>query len=98
MEWGDMATRRTTRPAGALLLAAMSAAGIASAADVPPLPEDFLEYLGSWESEDGDWLVANAAARPMAARAPAPAAAAPGKSPKAEQGGVQTPATTERKP
>ncbi len=48
-----MGKRRTTRPAGALLLAAMSAGGIASAADVPPLPEDFLEYLGSWETDDG---------------------------------------------
>jgi hypothetical protein len=98
MEWGEMATRRTTRPAGALLLAAMSAGGIASAADVPPLPEDFLEYLGSWESEDGDWLVANAASIPTAAPAPAPAGAAPDRSPTAEQSGVQTPAMTERKP
>lgn len=93
-----MTTRRATRPAGALLLAAMSTGGIASAADALSLPEDFLEYLGSWEVDDGDWLVANAAATPAAARAPAPAAAAQGKSPKAEQGGVQTPATTERKP
>lgn len=93
-----MATRRTIRPAGALLLAAMSAGGIASAADVPPLPEDFLEYLGSWESDDGDWLVANAAATPAAAPAPVPAGAAPDRSPSAEQRGAQAPATTERKP
>jgi hypothetical protein len=98
MEWGDMGTRRTTRPAGALLLAAMSAGGIASAADLSPLPEDFLEYLGSWESDDGDWLVANAAATPTAAQTPAPAVAAPGQPPKAKQSGVPTPAMTERKP
>jgi len=98
MEWGDMGTRRTTRPAGALLLAAMSAGGVASAAEVPPLPEDFLEYLGSWESDDGDWLVANAAATPAAAQAPARAVAAPGQPSIAEQSGVQTPPMTERKP
>jgi hypothetical protein len=93
-----MGTRRRTRPAGALLLAAMSAGGVVQAADPPPLPQDFLEYLGSWEADDGDWLVANAAAIPAAALAPAPAAAAPDQPPEAEQRGVQTPAMTERKP
>ncbi len=93
-----MGKRRTTRPAGALLLAAMSAGGIAWAADSSPLPEDFLEYLGSWETDDGDWLVANAAATPTAVQAPAPAVAAPDQPNKAEQSGVQTPAMTERKP
>lgn len=93
-----MGAHRTTRPAGALLLAAMSAGGIVWAADSPPLPEDFLEYLGSWESDDGDWLVASAAATPTAAQTPAPAVAAPDQPLDAEQRGVQTPAMTERKP
>jgi hypothetical protein len=89
-----MVARRTTRPTGALLLAAMSAASIASAAEVPSLPEDFLEYLGSWETDDGDWLVATAAATPTAARTPA----SPARPTSAEQSGVKAPATTERKP
>ena len=93
-----MGKRCTTRPAGALLLAAMSAGGIACAADTPPLPEEFLEYLGSWETDDSDWLVANAAARSMAAQAPAPAAAAPAQPTNAGRSGVQAPVTTERKP
>lgn len=93
-----MGKRRTKGPAGALLLAAMSAGSIASAADVPPLPEDFLEYLGSWETDDGDWLVANAAATPTAVQAPAAAVAVPGRPPAAEPSGVQTPPMTERKP
>jgi hypothetical protein len=93
-----MTTRRTIRPVQALLLAAMSAGGLAKAADVPPLPQDFLEYLGSWDADDVDWLVANAAARPIPARVPAPAAAAPARSSHAERSGVQAPATTERKP
>jgi hypothetical protein len=91
-----MGARRRTRPAGALLLAAMSAGGGAWAAEPPP--EDLLEYLGSWETEDGDWMVASAAAASTAAPAPAPVTTAPGRSPKAEQSGVQAPATTERKP
>jgi hypothetical protein len=98
MVWGEMGARRNTRQTGALLLAALSAAGIARATDAPPLPQDFLEYLGSWESDDGDWLVANAAATPTAAQTPAPAVAAPGQPPKAEQRRVPTPAMTERKP
>lgn len=59
-----MPGRRRTRPQSkhALLLAAMAAGSAAVAADVPPLPADFLEYLGSWEADDADWLVANAAA------------------------------------
>lgn len=56
--------------------------GVANA-DPAPLPEDFLEYLGSWETDDGDWLVASAATdagAPAAAQGtgqPAPVAAQP---------------------
>jgi hypothetical protein len=50
--------RRSTR---ALLLAAIAAGSGAANANAPPLPEDFLEYLGSWEADDADWVVANAA-------------------------------------
>jgi hypothetical protein len=89
-----MAGHRNTRRTGALLLAALSAAGMARAAESPPLPEDFLEYLGSWDADDGDWMVANAAAAPT----PAPAAASPARPTNAEQSGVKAPATTERKP
>jgi hypothetical protein len=44
-----------------LLLAAMAAGSGVASAGPPPLPDDFLEYLGSWETDDGDWLIANAA-------------------------------------
>jgi hypothetical protein len=98
MERAEMSVRRNTRRTGALLLAALSAAGIARAADSPPLPEDFLEYLGSWDANDGDWLVASAAATPTAAQNPVPAAASPARPASGEQSGVKAPATTERKP
>jgi hypothetical protein len=93
-----MGPRRNTRRTGALLLAALSTAGMVRAADSPSLPEDFLEYLGSWEAEDGDWMVANAAATPTAARTPEPAAASPARPASGEHSGVKAPATTERKP
>jgi hypothetical protein len=51
----------TRRPTRALLVAAIAAGSGAANANAPPLPEDFLEYLGSWEADDGDWVVANAA-------------------------------------
>jgi hypothetical protein len=63
-------TPRSTR---ALLLAAIAAGSGAANANAPPLPEDFLEYLGSWETGDADWMVANAAN-------PQPTAAAAAKS------------------
>jgi hypothetical protein len=44
-----------------LLLAAMTAGSGVAGADPAPLPAEFLEYLGSWEADDGDWLVASAA-------------------------------------
>jgi hypothetical protein len=61
---------RSTRT---LLLAAIAAGSGAANAGAPPLPEDFLEYLGSWEADDSDWVVANAAdPRPVATRATTP--------------------------
>jgi hypothetical protein len=46
---------------GALVPALLAAPMIAWPADAnaPPLPDDeFLEYLGSWDGDDADWLVA----------------------------------------
>jgi hypothetical protein len=43
-----------------LLLAAIAAGGGVVQAGPPPLPDDFLEYLGSWDADDADWLVATA--------------------------------------
>jgi hypothetical protein len=92
----DMARRTPSRSGGALLLVALTASGAAAAADASPVPEDFLEYLGSWESDDADWLVARAA---VAAAAP-PAAPAPTQPQPttAQRGAAPPPATTERKP
>lgn len=52
----------------------MTAGGATSVLAAPPapLPADFLEYLGSWEADDADWVVASAAAQV----APRPAATA----------------------
>jgi hypothetical protein len=64
---------RSTRT---VLLAAIAAGSGAANANPPSLPEDFLEYLGSWEAGDADWVVANAAdPRPIAT--PATRAATP---------------------
>lgn len=66
----------------ALLLAAIAAGNGVASADPAPLPEDFLEYLGSWEADDGDWLVASATTAATATQGsrsgePAPAATPP---------------------
>ena len=92
-----MTRRHPARSGQALLLAAFTASGAAAAADVSPVAEEFLEYLGSWESDDADWLVASAAAARAAAQ---PAARTPTQSqPTTAQPGVTPPpATTERKP
>ena len=92
-----MATRNSSRSGQVLLLAAMTASGAVAAADASPVPEEFLEYLGSWESDDADWLVASAAA---AAAAPQPAAPAPTQPQPttAQRGAAPPPATTECKP
>jgi len=51
-----MTERWLARAFVSVLFAAPSAA---SAADEPPPPDgEFLEYLGSWEGDDADWLVA----------------------------------------
>jgi hypothetical protein len=64
----------TRPPTRALLLAAIAAGSGAANANAPPLPEDFLEYLGSWEAGDADWMVANAV-DPRAVATPASRAA-----------------------
>ena len=92
-----MAIRTSSRSGGALLLVAMAASGAAAAADASPVPEDFLEYLGSWESDDADWLVASAAAVAAAAPPAAPAPTQPQPT-TAQRGAALPPATTERKP
>jgi hypothetical protein len=94
-----MPTRRRTRAQSrhALLLAAMAAGGAAIAADAPPLPADFLEYLGSWEVDDADWQVANAAA---VAAAPESIDAPPQQTNPTtteKRGAAQSPATAELK-
>lgn len=96
----EMPTRRNTRAQSkhALLLAALAAGGAAIAADAPPLPADFLEYLGSWEGDDADWLVANAA--PVAS-APTASNAVPQQTKPTtteKRGAAQSPATVEQKP
>jgi hypothetical protein len=92
-----MARRNSSRSGQVLLLAALNASGAAAAADTSPVPEEFLEYLGSWESDDADWLVASAAAAIAAAQ---PAARTPTQSQPttAQRGAAPPPATTERKP
>lgn len=53
---------RSLRATHVLLLAAMAAGGDIGHASSPPLPDEFLEYLGSWDVDDADWLVASATA------------------------------------
>jgi hypothetical protein len=95
-----MPIRRRTlaRSKRAMLLAAMAAGGAAIAADAPPLPEGFLEYLGSWEAGDADWLVANAAAAASAPTASDAATKQRNPTTAEKRGAAQSPATTEHKP
>jgi len=89
-----------------LLLAALTAGSGVASAGPPPLPDDFLEYLGSWEADDGDWLVANTATvatTPTASRTDEPAsdAAPPDNRSTTIPRGTPTAASapdTERKP
>jgi hypothetical protein len=92
-----MTRRHPARSGQALLLAAFTASGAAAAADVSPVAEEFLEYLGSWESDDADWLVASAAAVAAAAPRAAPAPTRPQPT-TAQRGAAPPPVTTERKP
>lgn len=101
-----MPRRMTQRSTRALLLAAIAAGSGAANANAPQLPEDFLEYLGSWEADDADWMVANAAdpravARPASKAATPDGATRPITSPTTTARGTSTatPAPgTERKP
>lgn len=104
MGWVEMSPPRTPRSQSkhALLLATLVAGtatgAVVDAADVPPVPADFLEYLGSWEADDADWLVADFAASASAPTA-STAASRPSNHTITEKRGVaQSPATTELKP
>ncbi len=85
----------------ALLLAALAAGTVpgtaAVAADAPP-PVDFLEYLGSWEAGDADWLVADAAANAFTPTASTVVPRQPNPTMTEKRGTAQSPATTEHKP
>ena len=92
-----MARRKSSRSGQVLLLAALTASGAAAATDASPVPEEFLEYLGSWESDDADWLVASAAAA-MAAAQPAARTPIQSQPTTAQRDVAPPPATTEHKP
>jgi hypothetical protein len=96
----EMPSRRRTRALSqhALLLAALSAGNAAVAADAPPLPAGLLEYLGSWETDDADWLVANAVADASAPTASSAVPTQPNPTMTEQRGAARAPATTERKP
>jgi hypothetical protein len=91
-----MARNNPARSGQVLLLAALTASGAAAAVDASPVPEEFLEYLGSWESDDADWLVASAAAAASQPAAPARNQSQP--TTVVQRGVAPPPATTERKP
>lgn len=93
-----MRRRTHARSKRTLLFVAMAAGGVAAAADAPPLPEDFLEYLGSWEADDADWVVANAAVTAAAPAASGMDSRQPNPTTIEKRGAVPSPATTERKP
>jgi len=90
-----MARSNAARSGQVLLLAALTASGAAAAVDASPVPEEFLEYLGSWETDDADWLVASAAA---ASQPAAPARTQSQPTTVVQRGVAPPPATTERKP
>lgn len=97
-----MQRRAPHRGTSVWLLAAMAASGPVAAGGPPPLPDDFLEYLGSWEADDADWLVANAGELTTARRAPSPTATTPATGRKttttsSPRGATPAPGT-ERKP
>ena len=91
-----MARRNSSRSGQVLLLAALTASGAVAATDASPVPEELLEYLGSWESDDADWLVASAAAAVAASQPAAPAPIQPQPT-TVQRGAAPPPATTERK-
>lgn len=93
-----MRRRTRARSKHTLLFVTMAAGGAAAAADAPPLPADFLEYLGSWEVDDADWLVANAAVTAVSPAASSAASQQPNQTTIENRGAVPSPATTERKP
>jgi hypothetical protein len=90
--------RKHARSRHALLFAAMTASGAVAATDARPFPADFLEYLGSWEADEADWVVANAAATASAPAASRTVSQQPNPTTTDTRGAVQSPATTEHKP
>lgn len=90
--------RAHSRSRHALLFAAMTASGAVAASEARPLPADFLEYLGSWEADEADWVVANAAATASAPAASSTVSQQPHPTTTEKRGAVPSPATTERKP
>jgi hypothetical protein len=70
---------------GAVASALLAVPGAARAADAPAAAdEEFLEYLGSWEGDDSDWILLQGV--PSKPAPPKPAERAP----KAEEGSDQT--------
>jgi hypothetical protein len=93
-----MRRRTHARSKHTLLFVTMAAGGVAAAADAPPLPADFLEYLGSWEVDDADWVVANAAVTAAGPAASGMDSRQSSPTTIEQRGAVPSPATTERKP
>lgn len=90
--------RFSARSRHLLLLAALGAGGTVAAADAVPLPDDFLEYLGSWETDDADWLVARGTvAAPAASSAGNPATPRP-QPMTTRRAAVEPPSTTTTEP
>ena len=80
--------RLVSAVASALLVAPVAALG----ADVPAtaIPdEEFLEYLGSWDGDDSDWIVLQGG--PSKPAAPGPAERAPKVAERPDQTGGKTP-------
>ncbi len=70
-----MPPRVRRRVSGFCVAAAVAASARAVAADPAPPPSDeFLEYLGGWDGEDGDWLLVQEA---VGAQSPRPVPPAP---------------------
>jgi hypothetical protein len=59
-----MSARRKRRHAAVLL--GLLASGLATADDAELPDTEFLEYLGSWQESDEDWLIFEEAAREAA--------------------------------
>jgi hypothetical protein len=74
--------------ASALLVVPVAAHGADAPAAAMP-DEEFLEYLGSWDGEDSDWLVLHGV--PSKPTAPKPAERAPKVAEGSDQAGGKAP-------